>query len=236
MSEKHISKLPLDSNDQRENALWDLLESVPQDEPSAKLRQGFYRKLEQATKPGLVTRLREFLGFSGNAGWVTAAVCLIAGVATGQLLEETADDASGHLAALEQNVNLLNRTLVLDRLNNEEPGKRLRGVMDAAYLAGDDADIARQLLTVATSDRVNSIRSAAVESLGSNINSPAIGEQLMDTLQRAESPLVQLALIDLVLRNGSNQQLDRLLTLANNGQLYPDLQRHVLTSLGRDMT
>ena len=234
MSEKRPSGLPLGSDDPAENELWKVLGDVEHEEPSAQLRQDFYEKMARATEPGLTRKLGELLGFSGNVGWLTAAACVLAGLGTGQLLGGAADDASERLAALEHNVAVLNRSLVLDRLQNDQPGKRLLGVIDAAYLAADDTDIAMALLGLATNDRVASIRSAAIESLGSQINSPAIGAPLMDALQQADSPMVQLALIDLVLRNGSDEQVRQILELAEDGRLYPDLERHVLTSLGRE--
>ncbi len=236
MSDKKPAGLPFGSEDAAESELWRVLGTLEAGEPSAQLRQGFYRKLEEASRPTLAMKLRDFLGFSGNAGWVTAAASLVAGLVVGQMVSAPELDAGGRLAALEQNVSMLNRTLILDRLRNEEPGKRLRGVMDAAYLAAEDDDIARTLLNLATSDRVDSIRSAAVESLGSQINTPGIGAELMDTLKSTTSPLVQLALIDLVLRNGSDERTGQLLQLADDGLLHADLSRHVYTSLGRDST
>ena len=56
----------------------------------------------------------------------------------------------------------------------------------------------------------------------------------MNLLSHAESPIVQLALVDLVLRNGSNEQLEQLLKLANENILHPDLVRHVNKSLGSE--
>ena len=57
----------------------------------------------------------------------------------------------------------------------------------------------------------------------------------MELLEQAESPLVQMALADLVLRNGSAEQMTRLQQLADNGSLHPDIARHVTTSLTREM-
>lgn len=234
MSDKRLPDLPLGSDDPAENELWKVLGDVEHDEPPARLRQGFYKKLERANQPNPAMKLQDLLGLRGNAGWLTAAACLLVGLGAGQQLGDAGDDASERLAALEQNVAVLNRSLVLDRLQNDQPGKRLLGVIDAAYLAADDTDIATALLGLATTDRVDSIRSAAIESLGSQINSPAIGAPLMDALQQADSPMVQLAFIDLVLRKGSDEQVRQLLELAEEGRLYPDLERHVLTSLGRE--
>ncbi|MGH8496378.1 MAG: hypothetical protein ACREVN_09605, partial [Gammaproteobacteria bacterium] len=204
------------------------------EEPSPRLCQGFYRRLERASRRTRLERLREALGFRGNAGWLTAAACLLVGVGLGQLADNAGTDAGARLAALEENVTSLNRRLILDRLDSEESGKRLRGVLDAAHVAGDDAEIAQALLVRATGDRVLSVRSAAIDALGPSIDTPSVGRQLMDLLQQADSPIVQLALVDLVLRYGNDEQVDEVLALAEQGHLHPDLERHVLTTLKRD--
>ena len=237
MTESNFPDLPEGIDSTRENELWNVLGEVEHEQPSARMRQEFYENLEQASQSGMVSKLRNFLGFSGNTGWLTAAACMLVGVGAGQMVGSIVSvDEGARFAALEQNVSMLNRNLILDRLQNDQPGKRLRGVMDAAYLVEQDPDIANTLLSLAANDRVDSIRSAAVESLGAQIKSPAIGVQLMGMLQNSESPLVQLALVDLVLRNGSDEQISQLLKLANEELLFPDLQRHVLTSLKREVT
>ena len=235
MSDKKTSDLPLGSEDTAENELWNALGSIEPAEPPATLRQGFYQELERASRPTSMAKLRDLLGFSGNAGWLTATACVLLGIGAGQLLDESGSTGTDRLAVLEQNVSMLNRTLILDRLENDSAGKRLRGVMDAAFVAGDDAEIARALLQRATEDRVHSVRAAAIDALGPQIGTPSIGKTIMASIVQTDSPLVQLALIDLVLRNGSQQQVEQLLKLAEDGLLFPDLSRHVLTSLKRDV-
>jgi hypothetical protein len=236
MSDTRKPGLPFSSEEAAENRLWDELGAIESEEPSASMRRDFYAKLEKASRPTLISKLKDMLGFSGNAGWVTAAACLLVGLLTGQMLDVDGDDSStDRLAALEQNVTMLNRTLILDRLENDSAGKRLQGVLDAAYLADDDAEIANALLQRATRERVHSVRAAAIDALGRQLGAPSIGKHIMDSIVEADSPIVQLALIDMVLRNGNQQQLDELLKLAEDGVLYPDLSRHVLTSLKRDV-
>jgi len=235
MAEKRISGLPLESDDVAENELWRALGEIETEQPSARLRQNFYCKLELASRRTVLRGLRDALGFSGNAGWLTATACLLVGVAAGQLVGNGSNDADTRLSALEQDVTSLNRRLILDRLENETPGKRLRGVIDAADVAADDVEIARALLVRATEDRVPSVRSAAIDALGSRINAPAVGEQLMKLLEQADSPIVQFALVDLVLRYGNDEQVEQLLSLAEGDRLHPDLKRHVLGALKRDI-
>jgi hypothetical protein len=234
MSDNKHSKFPFEGENESENALWNALGDSPDAEPSPHLRQKFYRELEKANRPGFTERLRDLLGFSGNTGWLTVAASVLVGLGAGQLLNAPGDDGP-RLAALEENVSMLNRSLILDRLENDTASKRLRGVMDAAFIAGDDAEIASALLLRATDDPVTSIRSAAIGALGTQLGTPAVGRRLMDLLQHAESPLVQLALVDLVLRNGSQRQRDQLQQLAKEGLLHPDIANHVSKSLQRDL-
>lgn len=234
MAEKTRPGVPDDFEDASERALWQALGRIEPEEPSPRLRQDFYRRLEDAARRTWLEKLRESLGFRGNAGWLTATACLLAGLAIGWLAGTGEEDTGTRLAALEDRVTVLNRRLILDRLDSDVPGKRLRGVLDAAHLAGADPGIAEALLVRATGDRVSSVRSAAIDALGPSIDAPTVGRQVMDLLQQAESPIVQLALVDLVLRYGNDEQVGELLALAQEDRLHPDLKLHVLTTLKRD--
>jgi len=231
MPENRPPDLPLDTGDERERELWAALGRHAPEEPSPALRETFYRRLEREGRTGFSARLADLLGFRGQAGWLTAAACLLLGLGTGFIAGATADGADARLAALEQNVTLLNRRLILDRLENEAPARRLRGVMDAAWLAGDDLEITTALVERATRDRVPSVRSAAIDALGARLALPSVGEPLMQLLERADSPIVQLALVDLVLAHGSDSQQSELLALARERRLFPDLADYVLDAL-----
>lgn len=235
MNEKRTSQLPYDGGDAREADLWAALGEVPLEEPGDHVRHRFYRELHSAKHRPLGERLRGWLGFSGNLGWATACACLVVGILAGRAIDGSPDDGS-RLDALESNIAMLNRSLVLDRLNNAEPGKRLQGVFDAAYLVQDDPQITEALLARAAGDRVTSIRSAAIEALAPQLSSPEVSEQLMTLFEQAESPLVQLALIDLVLRHGTGQQVEQLYERVRTQELHPDVKRYIDQSLGRERT
>ena len=234
MSEDKTPNSLFDSDDAAEQKLWAALGDIPRQTPSQDMRRNFYLELERTSNAGFAERLRGWLGMSNNVGWITATACVLLGLGVGQSLNRQAPAGPSRLAVLEQNVALLNRELILDRLEDAAAGQRLRGVVDAGYVVGDDAEIARALLVRATEDRVQSVRSAAIDALGPSLATTGVGNELMKLLESAESPLVQLALVDLVLRNGSAAQLEQLLQLANAGALHPDLVRHVEKSLGRE--
>ena len=78
------------------------------------------------------------------------------------------------------------------------------------------------------------IRTAAIEALGPRLNTSLVGGELMRLLETETSPLVQLALVDLVLRHGNRAQLDQLLSLAQQGQLHADLVTYIENPLGSE--
>lgn len=234
MSEKKDPKVNFDSDDPVEQKLWADLGDLPRGLPSNNMRRSFYRDLEQATTSRWTDRLQEWLGFSSSRGWITTVASVLIVLGVGSFQGNTADSEQVRLIALEDNIAMLNRELILDRLQDSMAGQRLRGVVDAEFYVQDDQEIARALLTRATQDRVQSVRAAAISALGPSMTSAAISAELMILLENEESPLVQLALIDLVLRNGSSTQLLHLTNLSDSDKLHPDLVRYIQNSVGRE--
>ena len=123
---------------------------------------------------------------------------------------------------------------MLDRLENDSASKRLLGVIEASDLAGRDPEVTRALLERAVDDRVHSVRSAAIDAIGPRLGTPAVGDELMASLEKAESPLVQLALADLVLRYGNPNQLEQLLGSATAACCIPTSPSTSKSSVSRN--
>ena len=231
MSEKHKG-VPFDSDDAGEQQLWRDLGDLPQQAPSQRLRRRFYDELDQADRR--LHRRRRWMSLFSAPGLAAALGCVFVGVMIGLLLRNSPAPERAELAQLQQQVALLNRTLVLDRLENDSASKRLLGVIEASELAGRDPEVTRALLDRAVDDRVHSVRTAAIDAIGPQLNTPSVGDELMASLEKAQSPLVQLALADMVLNYGSPQQLEQLLQLSERGQLHPDVAKHVKSSVSRN--
>ena len=232
MRDKRDPGVPVEFDDPAEERMWHRLGDLPEANPSAALRDRFYSELEAASTP-VLTRLERWLGFERRTGWITAIATLLVGIGVGQTLGTQAGTDESAFAALEAQVALLNKNLILDRLESASPTKRLRGIIDAVHVVESDEQVAKALLQRAIDDNVLSVRSAAIDALGPQMKSPAVGDELMALLESADSPLVQLALVDLVLRHGSGEQRRQLLQLAEQGRLHADLIDHVLSSIVR---
>lgn len=234
MSEQETFGVEIESDNSVEQELWTALGTLPREEPSSDMRRLFYRNLEQATLRHWSAKIPRWFGINGHRGWLTAAACTLIGLVLGQFLDGSDSGGSVRLAALEENVAVLNRELILDRLQDSSAGQRLRAVVDAEQFVQEDREIARALLTRATEDRVQSVRSAAISALGPSLSSDEVSQELINVLENSDSPLVQLELVDLMLRSGNAAQLNYLLQLASSDKLHADLIRHVNISLGRE--
>ena len=226
--------VPFADEEGAEGELWRALKGIPAEEPSPALRRRFYRLLDSArpvpTVP-IAQRIGRLLGFNAATGWLSAAAAMLLGLGLGLALP---DGKPSSVDVLERQVADLRRDLILDRLESATPSKRLRGVIDAVSIAERDPAVANALLETATADRVQAVRTAAIDALGPQVRAEAVGSALMRELEANDSPLVQLALVDLVLRHGSREQVRRLLSLAQAGALHPDLVEHVLSSVSEE--
>ncbi len=232
-SGKPIKGVPFESGDAREQQLWSELGDLPQAAPSPQLRRRFYAELEHADRR--VHRRRQWFGLFGAPGLAAGVACLFVGVVIGLLFRSPPPAADrAEFAQLQLQVANLNRNLVLDRLENDSPSKRLLGVIEASDLAEHDPEVRRALLERAVDDRVHSVRSAAIDAIGPRLGTPSVGDELMASLEKAESPLVQLALADLVLRYGNPSQLEQLVRLSERGSLNPDVAKHIKSSVERN--
>lgn len=236
MTDRKRTGVPFEAADEDERALWDALVDVPRAEPSRRLRQSFYARLEEASRPRWWQRLGPSLGLLGPPGWATAAGFAVVGLLLGMVVNTPPDSDTERLTALEANVQALNKTLILDRIANPSASKRLAGVMDAMSGHSNDPEIAQALLGLATEDRVYAVRSAAIDALGPQLGRSSVASEIMALLDATDSPHVQLALIDLILRHGTADQVRRLNELARSGGLHPTLAAHVLETAGQEST
>jgi hypothetical protein len=83
-------------------------------------------------------------------------------------------------------------------------------------------------------DNNYTIRSAAIDALGPQLSSSSVGDELMSLLENSQSPLVQFALVELILRYGNQTQIKYLIQTSEDGRLNEELSEYVQSSVGRN--
>jgi HEAT repeat protein len=224
--------ISLETTDPVEQRLWNQLEAIPQRQPGEELRRQFYRQL----------------GNTGQRRWwrltidlfkhplVPAFASLLVGLVLGMQLRGSDSEPNGQLAALQAQVSALNATVAVTLMQNGSTGERLQGVHVASQLGLADPRLPGSLLKIAVEDSSNAVRSAAISALGPHLQNPEVSADVALLLTTSESPLVQLALAELVMRWGGSSLVDQLVVAAESRQLAPVVNEYVIKHIERNQT
>ncbi|HEX7360383.1 MAG TPA: HEAT repeat domain-containing protein [Bryobacteraceae bacterium] len=194
--------------------LWQEMESLPEEQPSAALRARFYQKLSAAAKPG---------GFAwwkpGLRGLVwqsaLAAAIFVLGMYAGHLAlgRHASEQEVAHLGTEVQN---LRQTVALSMLGKQSPASRLEGIAWSSRVEHPDSDLVSALLNTFEGDPNVNVRLSALDALEKFDGDPGVRKALLDSLPRQDSPLVQIALIDAIVHMHDNRAARELRKLSGN--------------------
>lgn len=180
---------------QRLGSLWRDLAQLPSPEPDPRLRERFYEKLA-AYRDGAATRTK---GTSLPWIWQIAAgvVLLFAGVAAGYSVRSS-QTANAEVAQLRAEVGNMRQLVALSLLQQQSASERLRGVSWAYRVEPSDKEVLSALLTAVNHDPNVNVRLAAVDALRPFAENQATRDAVTQSLRQQTAPIVQVALIDLL--------------------------------------
>jgi hypothetical protein len=241
--------------------VWGALERLPEEVPGEEMRRRFDANLEPYLEArrragsgpfGHAARLLDRLG-SGVDGWLDrwlprrplaqaglAAATLALGLAIGSghglgwLRGGTGPagrDTAGELRDLRQEVRSLSQLVTLSLLKQDSASERLRGVSFGRREGAGDERVLQALLDTLGHDPDVNVRLAAVDALAPVEGRPVVRDQLLREVDRQPSPLVQIALIDLLLAGDRQGSQRRLLDLASSPSLDATVRGYLRSRL-----
>lgn len=194
--------------------LWTKLGTLPAEEPRPEARVRFYAMLEayqegakhqKSVSGGLVAVLNEFVGrFWPREPALQLAVALallIVGAVAGARFTSP-DQQQTELASLKSEVQMMGRLLTVSLLSQPSASERLRGVSWTNQIDQPDPQVVSALVSALRYDSNVNVRLAAVDALGKFVGDPDVRREVVDALPVQDSPLVQIALIDLMVEEG----------------------------------
>ncbi|MBZ5506909.1 MAG: zf-HC2 domain-containing protein [Acidobacteriia bacterium] len=197
-----------------EAALWKNLALFPEEQPSPALESRFKAMLESYQegrweKSSLATEKSKtpapMLWGLGNwrqlpaAGIVWACLFLACGFLIGRQSDRGADnDVQKKLADLQDELAATRQTVALSMLQQQSASQRLEGVSWSTRLPEPDTKVMGALFHTLQFDNSVDVRLAALDALSRYAGRPEVRNGLMEALQTRQSPLVQVALIDLL--------------------------------------
>jgi hypothetical protein len=235
--------------------VWRGLESLmalPEPEPAMKLRfrdtlaafeagleQG--RTEQQSRVPAPVrqpqrTESKRTFWWPMRPAWQAAfGVALLAiGVWSGRLLMTPRED-NPEMAQLKGQVESLRQLVALSMLQQQSPSSRLQGVTYAYQLSQPDDQVEKALIHAVSHDPNVNVRLSAVDALQKYAAEPAVRRALADAVAVQDSPLVRVALIDLLVQLKEHSVEPELHRILNDPETDPSVRQRAaraLTELG----
>jgi hypothetical protein len=196
--------------------MWAKLGALPDEQPSEALRARFDAMLA-AYREGAEQARRFSFGAWLAAWWPRrpafqfgiAAACLIAGVAGGWLANG-GSGGSTEMARLREEVQNTRQLVAVSMLQQQSAVERLRGVNWSSRVTQPDQEVLGALLKVVRYDSSVDVRLAAVDALGRYSAEPQVRSGLLEALRGPQSPLVQIALIDLMVETRERRSIGEL--------------------------
>jgi hypothetical protein len=158
-----------------------------------------------------------------------AAGLLIGGVLLGRYL--MAPQANPEVAQLKGQIEGLRQMVALSMLQQQSPSARMRGVTYTEQMSQPDREVTQALLFAVNNDSNVNVRLSAVDALQKFAADPSVPPAMIEAIPAQESPLVQIALIDMLVQLNSRSIAPRLRLLAQNPQLDETVRQRTMWAL-----
>ncbi len=221
------------------NATWTQLGVLPEEEPGENLRKNFYTMLEsygeglqpRQSKQPWAARIREWLGFDRRPalGWVFSVLFLVIGFGGGYLFSppgQAQDEPpvkEKFLLAQQENRDL-RQQLAISLMEQSSPSRRLTGIARTASVAEPDRKLLDRLLYTLDNDSNVNVRLSAVDALYLFAGKPSVKQGLVKSLSTQSSPLVQIAIMDLLVEVREKKAVKALKVLMQKNKLNPTVK------------
>jgi hypothetical protein len=147
--------------------------------------------------------------------------------------EREAAAPSPDVAQLKGQVESLRQLVTLSMLEQQSPSARLQGVNYAYQMSQPDSQVEQALLHAVNNDQNINVRLSAVDALQKYAADPNVRRALVDAVSVQESPLVQVALIDLLVQLNDRDSAPALRNLARNASADEAVRQHANWAIQR---
>lgn len=193
--------------------VWQRLGSVPSPQPTEQMRPAFYAMLsefkqdvateQQSVWKRLVVKLEQFWQPQLVSRLAYGAVLVGIGLVAGYWFSARKDTDLAYqrqINTLSVEVHEMRQMMLLSLIENPSATERLRAVSYTNEMEQVDSKVLDALLTTLNNDDNVNVRLVTLEALAELAQNPHVREGLVLSLTRQESPLVQVALADVMVK------------------------------------
>jgi hypothetical protein len=197
--------------------LWTKLDDIPPVQPGRTQRARFDLMLESYKHPHY-RQARNWRLPALQLG--LAAALLVLGIGIGYRMHPSTPP-NPELAELRNELSDTRQMVALSLMQQQSATDRLKGVNWSYRLQEPSADVMRALLDTLMHDPNVNVRLATVDALRQFGNQTVVRRGLIEAMTRQESPMVQIALIDLAVDLHEKESIGTLRELTQDQNLDP---------------
>jgi len=197
--------------------------------PSLRLDDQFYTALaneKRQQKWGLSFSLRLWDLFPRLAA---AAVLILSGFAVGYFIQSPSQKTE--VSELTKEVSDLKEMMMLSLLEKESATQRLRAVSLTSEMDQVSEKVTKALFTTLNQDENVNVRLAALEVLKGYSKSSEVRAQLIESIAFQDSPLVQIAMAELMVTIQEKKSVDALKQLLQNENTPKEIKTKISESI-----
>jgi len=224
------------------NAVWRALESLKASDAEPDMKARFMEVLE-AYQAGQ-GQIMEMPKAAPRSGWFVpphavwqlalAASLLVAGVLVGRYESKPGTAApSTEVAQLKGEIESLRQLVALSMLQQQSPSARLRGVSYSEAISQPDEQVEQALLFAVNHDSNVNVRLSAVDALQRFAGRPDVIQAMVQAIPVQDSPLVQIALIDMLVQLNAKNESPALVKLSLDGQADEAVRQRAVWAVQR---
>jgi HEAT repeat protein len=219
------------------------MENVPVPEPGPEMRARFYQMIE-AYEQGRRETERERLRPRGFWHWwpqqpslqfamsMALVACSIAATYVATNRGNPVTGTGNHeITQLRGEVQNMRQLVTLSLLQQQSASDRLQGVTWSYRVQPSDTEVLSALLHTMNQDASVDVRLAAVDALHSFSDSPVARRGLSQSLVKQDSPLVQIAIIDLLVDLKEKPAAPAMKSLLASNALDPNVRKRIESAL-----
>ena len=244
LREHMLSCLSCREEFQELNETWTRLGILADEQPGPGLRRDFYRHLESLQKE---LAAREQTGWRQKVAgllpnwhlpaplprFTAAALAVAACFTAGFFIGSAGKGSPGQLTALNREVDGLKQQVSLSLLSQPSASARLQGLAMTSRLQDPDPLLLQTLLDMLDNDPSVNVRLSAVDALYLFADREQVRSAMTASLSRQQSPLVQIALIDLMVSLREKRAATALKKLLSDSQVIPEVRQRAQSGINQ---
>ena len=214
--------------------IWELMGEIPQPEPSESMRTSFNTMLTNFKLAAVVKRnpfaewlnkLREYWLLQAQPRMAFSLVLVAAGLIGGYFLHQPSQSSLSYnkqIDSLSSQVSQIKQVMMLSMLNDPSASQRMRAVSYTDEISKVDLKVIGALFTTLNEDPNVNVRLATLDALVKLAGEPKVREGLVRSINLQDSPLMQTAIADAMVKlqeKSSVQSLQKLLNKKGLNQM-----------------